>query len=158
MSQDDYFWPGSPQEGTFSALMGFCYCWLPSVWHSARPGVGNCLESCMKYNRTPAICWGTFLHNVYFEERGKKIYCPWQTTIKKKKKGSNLNLWPYASCYPLCLKTPCWYQRISHRSDKSLVIFISIFITDPGRHVKSPVSSRLRLFGKGGWGGGNLRE
>lgn len=49
--------------------MGFCYCWSPSVWQRAS-GVENCLESCMKYNNASAICWSTFLGNVYFEREG----------------------------------------------------------------------------------------
>lgn len=84
-SQDYYFWPCSPQEGTFSALMGFCYCWLPSVWRWASR-VENCLESCMKYNTAQAICCSTFQHDVYFEKekkkkRGKKLL---SLAVKKK--------------------------------------------------------------------------
>lgn len=55
--------------------MGFCYCWLPSVWHRASR-VENCLESCMKYNRAQAICCSTFQRDVYFELKkkgGKKL-------------------------------------------------------------------------------------
>lgn len=69
LSQGCYFWSCSPQEGTFSALMGFCYCWSPSVWQSASR-VENCLESKLKYNKSLTICCSTFQCGVYFERGG----------------------------------------------------------------------------------------
>lgn len=53
-------------NGILLLLVAFCLT-------PGQPKLGYCLESCMKYNRAPAICWGTFLHRVYFEERKKNI-------------------------------------------------------------------------------------
>lgn len=118
-SQDYYFWPCSPQEGTFSALMGFCYCWLPSVWHRAS-GVKNCLESCMKYNRARAICCSTFQRDVYFEEKkkGKKNYCPWQ-----KKTPTKAALRTYASRCRCAFKSLCQHWHVRYGGDKSSGIY-----------------------------------
>lgn len=124
-SQDYYFWPCSPQEGTFSALMGFCYCWLPSVWHCASR-TENCLESCMKYNRARAICCSTFQHDVYFEKKGKKI-------IVLGRKIPLTWISEHMLLVAVVFKNHCQYWWITYRGDKSLIIFIMIIITFKGR-------------------------
>lgn len=65
-------------NGILLLLVAFCLT-------PGQPKLGYCLESCMKYNRAPAICWGTFLHRVYFEE-GKKYIVLGRQQLKKEKK------------------------------------------------------------------------